>query len=276
MDNIAAKGSPKKRDGIRESERGYLWGKLHLKRPRTALIFVTFLIVLTISVLVWTNSSSTSNNQQHQPVTQTPKAVIVDGLYSSSPNAAFLDNISTNLFAAGFRVDVYKGENATIDLLRNIGGYAVLILRLHSAIDAYGNLYIFSGEPFAYSKYQSDLLLGNVKRARDFNGNEYFAIDIQLLGARTQDSLKGSTIVLMGCNGTGSSRGVGGIIARGVNAFVGWNGYVDLSHSDQTTLVLIKALYSEKLSAEEAVQESMTIIGPDPSYKTVLECIISN
>ena len=77
----------------------------------------------------------------------------------------------------------------------------------------------------------------------------------------------------MGCNGTGSSRGVGGIIARDVNAFVGWNGYVDLSHSDQTTSVLIKALYSEKLSAEEAVQESMTIIGPDPSYKTVLECI---
>lgn len=136
--------------------------------------------------------------------------------------------------------------------------------------------FIFSGEPFAYSKYQSDLLLRNVKRARDFNGNEYFAIDIQLLGARTQNSLKGSTIVLMGCNGTGSSRGVGGIIARDVNAFVGWNGYVDLSHSDQTTLVLIKALYSEKLSAEEAVQESMTIIGPDPSYKTVLECIVSN
>jgi hypothetical protein len=246
-------------------------GRSRSRRLRMAVIVASFLLIFAIGLVVWSSSGGAPGSGQ-RPGSEVPKAAILDGLYSSSPNVVFLDNLSDCLVADGFRVDVFKGENVTIDLLRNISGYDVLVLRLHSAINIDGRLYIFSGEPYSPSKYWYDVLSGSVKKAEDFEGNFFFAISLQLLGSNKQDSLKGSTIMLMGCNGTDDSWGVKKLLDKGVSAFFGWNGYVDLSHSDQATLALMRALYVEKLGPRDADQEAMAAVGPDPSYKTVLQC----
>jgi hypothetical protein len=59
---------------------------------------------------------------------------------------------------------------------------------------------------------------------------------------------------------------------RGVKAYISWNGYVDLSHSDEATLRLVRALYTEKLGLNEATAEVMKEVGPDPFYNSELEC----
>jgi len=84
------------------------------------------------------------------------RAVIVDGIGFTRPNPSFIRGVREVLEGAGLGVDVYEGEDVTIDLLRRIGGYGLLILRLHSAIDTkYGFLYLFSAERFNKSEYET-------------------------------------------------------------------------------------------------------------------------
>jgi hypothetical protein len=213
----------------------------------------------------------TSPEAGQQTNIETPKAAILDGLYTSYPNLTFIQSLANFLSAAGFRVDVFKGKNVTIDLLRNVGGYKVLVLRLHSAIHTDGFLYLFSGEKYNESGYAMERLSGSVRQGKTFEGEEYFALNSVFLGANKPTGLRDSTVILTGCNGTGDSYSIKRLFEKGVNVYVAWTGYVDLSHSDEATLALVKALYSEKLGVREAVEEVMREVGPDPLYKSVLE-----
>lgn len=202
------------------------------------------------------------------------KAAILDGLYASRPNSTFIENLTSLLKEAGFQVEFFMGENVTIELLENIGGYDLLILRLHSAIHIDKTLYLFSGEYYISSKYFFEQLSGIAKKAYTFDENEppYFALNSAFLGMNKKDGLKDSTVILMGCNGTGDVSFIQGLFKRGVKAYFAWDGYVDPSHTDKATLVLVKALCLEALSPREATEKVMKEIGPDPSYESQLYC----
>jgi hypothetical protein len=101
-----------------------------------------------------------------------------------------------------------------------------------------------------------------------------FALNAVFLGSNKLDSLNGTTIILAGCNGTATPYVIQRIFERGVKAYVAWNGYVDLSHSDEATLKLVRALYSEGFSLDEAVKRVMTEVGPDPLYGSELLCYL--
>ena len=246
--------------------------KSRSKRIRTTAFITSVLLVLLVSVFIWRTSTTAPPDTGQQPDLETPKAVILDGLFSESPNFAFSQNLTNYLSAAGYVVDNVRGENVTIDLLSNIRGYRIIILRLHSTLDSLRNLYIFSGESYDAAKHL--LMPPSVKVANTTEGKMYFAISIFLLGANRADSLKDSTVILMGCNGTDDAYSIKRLFERGVETFFGWTGYVDLSHTDQATLTLAKALYLERLSPEQAVHKTMTEVGPDPKYQTVYECRI--
>ena len=203
-----------------------------------------------------------------------PGAAIIDGLYGTYPNPALTQSIVQYISSAGYHVDVFEGTNVTIDLLRNIGGYKILILRLHSVINDDGFLYIFSGEEYTESKYVNEQLSGAVRKGVTFIGNEtpVFALNALFLGVNKPDSLNGTTIILAGCNGTATPYVIQRFFERGVKAYVSWNGYVDLHHSDEATLQLVRALYSEGFSLDEAVKKVMTEVGPDPLYGSELLC----
>jgi len=134
----------------------------------------------------------------------------------------------------------YARKNVTIDLLRRIGGYGLLILRLHSAIDPrYGFLYLFSAERFNEAEYETrfgeESVSGAVRQGITFEGEEYFTLRADLLGYMKQGGLNGSTIILMGCNGTNSDHAI------------------------------------EGLSFKEAVEKIMDEYSADPIYKSKLE-----
>jgi hypothetical protein len=243
-------------------------------RSRTAIALTVFSIILISAFVLWQNWPSAAKEPEPQTNVNVPKAAILDGLYDTEPNATLIESMVNCISSAGYRVDVFRGTNVTIDLLRNIGGYKILILRLHSTIHTDGFLYIFSGEQYTESKYVNEQLMGAVRKAYTFNESEtpYFALNAVFLGNNNPDGLKGTTIILTGCNGTATPYVIQRFFERGVKAYISWNGYVDLSHSDEATLRLVRALYTEKLGLNEATTEVMKEVGPDPFYNSELEC----
>jgi hypothetical protein len=204
------------------------------------------------------------------------RAAIIDGIGLTRPNPSFIGGVRGILEKKGLRVDIYAGKNVTIDLLRRIGGYGLLILRLHSAVDPkYGFLYLFSAERFNEAEYETrfgeERVSGAVRQGITFEGEEYFTLRADLLGYMNQGGLSGSTIILMGCNGTNSDHAIDKLFEMGVKAIIAWNGYVDLDYTDKTTLKLIELVYADGLSFEGAVKKIMDEYGADPIYKSKLE-----
>lgn len=251
--------------------------KPNRRRLKVGLIAVaSCLLILSISFFLWT-SSTTSPQPTQQTTVEVPKAAILDALYGGSQDLAYEQSLTNYLSTAGYSVDVFRGENVTIDLLGNIGGYKVLILRIHSAIGSGGGfLYLFSGEKYTPSKYVQEQLSGAVREAITFDNVSYFAINAVFLGGNNPIGLKDSTIILMGCNGTGSAYSIQRLLDKGIKAYIAWSGYVDLSYSDETTLALVKALYLEKSSVQAAVEGAMKEAGTEPGYNSVLECYAPN
>ncbi|MEM2820242.1 MAG: hypothetical protein QXF31_03605 [Candidatus Bathyarchaeia archaeon] len=236
------------------------------------ILFLLFAIILLYSKWVLNNRGDVSPTSS----VDFSRAAIIDGIGFTRPNPSFIQGVSEVLDGAGLRVDIYEGKNVTVDLLRRIGGYGLLILRLHSAIDPkYGFLYLFSAERFNETEYEArfgeERRTGAVREGITFEGETYFTLRADLLGYMNQGGLNGSIIMLMGCNGTNSEHAINRLFERGVKAIIAWDGYVDLNYTDEITLKLIEAIYKKGLSLEEAVNKIMDEYGPDPTYRSKLK-----
>jgi hypothetical protein len=55
-------------------------------------------------------------SQSSSTPTDTPKAAIIDQLYSLQPNEAFTSHVTQELEDYGFEVDIYKGDAVTVNL----------------------------------------------------------------------------------------------------------------------------------------------------------------
>ncbi len=250
--------------------------RVHARSIRVAAILAAASLIIVVAGFVWLNWRSAPEQAGPEANVDVPRAAILDGLYKTEPDLTLIEDLNNCISSAGYRVDLFQGENVTIDLLRNVCGYKMLVLRLHSSIHTDGFLYIFSGEYYTESKYVNEQLSGSVRKGYTFDESEppYFALNAVFLGKGRPDGLNGSTIILTGCNGTGKPYVVQRIFEGGAKAYISWNGYVDLSHSDKATLRLVKALCTEKLGLREAVERTMKEVGPDPFYESVLECHI--
>jgi len=178
----------------------------HSRRLRNVVILVAFgLLLFSAGFLLvnWPSARPQPQPQQLQPSTDVnvPRAAILDGLYDTEPNSALTDSMMQCISNAGYKVDLFRGTNVTVDLFRNIGGYKILILRLHSAIHTDEFLYIFSGEKYTESKYVNEQLTGAVRKGYTFNESEtpYFTLNAVFLGNINPNGLNGTTIILAGC-----------------------------------------------------------------------------
>ena len=248
--------------------------KTRFHPSRKALILVFSSIVIFSACAFWINWHSESQQPQDGTSTNVSRAAILDGLYDKYPNLTWTESTVHYLSKAGYKVDVYRGTNVTINLLRNIGGYEILILRLHSAIHTDNFLYVFSGEQYTESKYVDEQLAGAVRKAYTFNESEppYFALNSVFMGKNKPNGLNGTTLIMMGCNGTANDYVIKRFFQAGVKTYISWDGYVNLPDSDEATLKLMKAMFSEGLSPSEAVEKVNKELGTDPSYNSKLIC----
>jgi hypothetical protein len=205
-----------------------------------------------------------------------PRAVVVDALSVGHPNAVFIDEVDAVLTQAGLRVDLFSGCVVTVDFLKGLaGGYRVVILRMHSAVSAQNELYLFTAEPFSGDKFVQERQARVVKEAFASEGSQsVFAVNWGFVKRLMTGKFNGSVVVAMGCESGVDEMLASEFIGQGAVAFVGWSGSVLLSHSEGATLRLLNSLCVEKLAVSAAVEKANSESGADPLSGAVLKCYL--
>jgi len=211
------------------------------------------------------------------------EAAIIDQLYSLQPNEAFIQEVTEVLEGYGFKVDVYQGDEITVDFYRGLPahGYKLIIFRAHSGLLSHREdseivvrraTAIFTNEPYSKSKHISEQLDGQLARARVAEGYpEVFAIGARFIKHSMEGQFEDTVVIMMGCYGLYLRDLVEAFVDTGASSYLAWDDLVALNYVDDATTTLIQKLCSEELTVEEAVAETMAEEGPDPNYGAVLK-----
>jgi hypothetical protein len=165
-------------------------------------------------------------------------------------------------------VDYYSDEQVTVDFYRNLPthDYSLILLRVHSTVGPA----FFTSEPYSSSYFNLKLfsLITAVSYYR--GGPIYFAISPSFVTSYMGRSFNGSIIIAMGCYGMESNDMAEAFVEEGAKAYVGWSGSVSASHTDSSTISLLKHFLMGNRTLAEAVDQTMQDVGADPVHKSVL------
>jgi len=248
------------------------------------LLSTTYHLKAIFLVLLLLILSSCSPKQQAIP-TPTPapesrKAALVDQIALTNPNPEFTGQALAYLKEAGFSVDVYAGEEVTIEFYRTLPtkGYKLILIRTHATNILNENIpggpvFLFTSEIYDKNRYVKEQLTNHIGRTKllyDPSSPLYFAIVSGFVQYDMVGHFDDTLIIIGGCQSLGTPDLAQAFIYRGAAAVVGWNEWVDLSHNDQAILHLLRGLTVEKLTLEQAVRKTMNEIGPDSAYGSTL------
>lgn len=223
------------------------------------------------------------------PMSQSPgdragnsTAAIIDQLSSLQENDDFIGNVTRELEDYGFEVDVYQGNNVTVDLYRKLPtlGYKLIIFRAHSGIleqdgEVMLRTVLFTNEDYTESKYALEqvyeqLVMGGACQGCPmmFGITPRFVRAEGLIG-QDKDMLgkfDDTVIIMMGCSGIALDDMARAFVDKGASAYLAWDRSVELYYVDDATPYLIHQLCSEEQTIREAVDSTMAVKGPDPNY----------
>jgi hypothetical protein len=265
----------KKRVGIKaqiraEKERG--------RRVTTAIFLVFILLIVIFSSYFAYNFLNQPQNPTTNPASSQLKAAIVDQLSLTFPNQSFIETATNTLEQAGYTVDYYSGEKVTVDLYRNLPtyGYSLIILRGHSALLESGKppVALFTSEICSRTKYLYEQLTDQLFEGHigtDFvEGKTYFGIPPKFVTNGMKGEFRNTVVIAMGCNGLTYTDMAQAFIEKGAKAYIGWESSVSASHTDTATTRLLQHLITDKQTTNQAIDNTMKEVGPDPSYKSLL------
>jgi len=207
-------------------------------------------------------------------------AAIVDQLAVLEPDQDFTSQVTAELKAAGFKVDVFTGKEVNVRLYSRLPeyGYELIIFRAHAGLlkaeegsEVVGvkqATYLFTAEEYKQTKYvreQLDDQLLPAEMTADFP--LVFAVNSSFILKKTEGQFDNTVIIMMGCSCTYLNDMAAAFTLKGASAYLGWDGSVDLGYVDPATAELISSLYGQKMTVEEAVAG----IGPDPYWGTGLK-----
>ena len=253
------------------------------KRERciATVIFLTFILLIVVFSSYFTyNFLNQPQNQTTNPASSQLKAAIVDQLSLTLPNQTFIDTAASILVNANYTVDYFSGEKVTVEFYRNLPAYnyALIILRVHSAAAALqGKEYVeapvcfFTSEP--YSQYEhvpqqldDQLVIASYSMPQP---PYYFGIMPKFVTSSMNGRFRNTTVIMMGCEGLNNTKMAEAFIQKGAKAYIGWKGAVSASHTDTATTRLLQHLITEKQTTNQAIDNTMKEVGPDPSYKSL-------
>jgi hypothetical protein len=207
------------------------------------------------------------------------KAAIVDQLSSVSENEIFVANVTEELENYGFEVDLYQGDEITVDLYRQLPthGYKLIIFRAHSGLlaedeEVMVKTVLFTNENYSQSKYLAEQLNDRLLMARVGEGYPMvFGIPPEFIRESMEGQFDDAVVIMMGCSGLFLRDLAPAFIDKGASVYVAWNGSVELYYVDEATPYLMRQLCSGNLTIEEAVDSTMDGIGPDPEHRAGLK-----
>lgn len=268
----------KKRRGTKSEIYSYKRKMRIISTIATFIIIFSLIAIASYYITIYLNNpnSTTEKENNSKPEEQLIKAALVDALYCRFPNENFTKSLNETLCKAGFKVDIYQGEEVTVEFLKNFpSGYKLIILRMHSALSSRNELYLFTAEPYTVGKYTQEQYFQLVKEAYTTeNSTPVFAVNWGFIKVFMAGKFNGTLIIAMGCDGTRDPLIIQQFIDQGASGYIGWNGPVSISHSDRAILYLIQAIYIKKLPLKEAVERTNNQIGEDPNWGAILECYV--
>jgi hypothetical protein len=265
--NRAKERVPKSKRKVRDWIRYSIW------IGGSALIL--FLIVLIIKTAISPTPSLPSEPGRR-------KAVIVDQIAVLQPNQEFTDTALTYLRDAGFDVEVYEGEDITVEFYKTLSasGYELIVFRTHSSSVEFvdevpqevGPVFLFTGEPHNKQRYILEHLTDQIRATKILydESSVFFAVGPEFVKRSMAGRFDDTLIIIGGCQSMTTLDLARALVERGASAVIGWDTWVDLSHNDKAILRLLHALTAENLTVRQAVEKTMGEIGPDPSYESVL------
>jgi len=218
------------------------------------------------------------------PIPEGTSAAIVDQLYSNYPNEDFTSNVTENLEGFGFSVDVYQGDDVTVDLYRNLPAYdyELIIFRAHSGVigpnpehpdvESRTGTYLFTNELFNRMKYTRERLADELSPAYVLKGDPvYFAIGPKFITHSMNGNFNNTVVIVDGCSCLHFDDLAQAFTSKGASCYFAWDFSVELDYVDEATISLVENLCSKGLPVKEAVDYTMATIGPDPEWGAVLK-----
>jgi hypothetical protein len=251
------------------------------RRIATAIFLVFILLIVVFSSYFTYNFLNQPQNQTTNPASSQLKAAIVDQLSLTFPNQTFIETATNTLEQAGYAVDYYAGEEVTVEFYRNLPthGYKIIILRVHStATTAQGieaPVALFTSERYSQTKYVYEQLndqLGRVGFSAEERqmGIEYFGLTYLFVTQSMKGSFQNTIVIMMGCEGLENPLMAKAFAEKGAKVYISWNQPVSASHTDTATVSLLQKLVVEKQTIKQAVHSTMTEVGLDPTYGSML------
>jgi hypothetical protein len=207
------------------------------------------------------------------------KAAIVDQLYALQPNQSFIDQNTKLLTDSGYRVDVYRGDEVTVDFFRGIpeSGYSVIIFRAHAGLlgvegKAIQKTCVFTSEAYSESKHIPEQLSEKLAKARINEDQPWvFAVGSDFISHSARGKFNRTIIIMMGCSTAYINDLAGAFIDKGASVYVGWNASVGLDYMDSSTTTLLNKLFYGKVGVEDALAATMKEAGKDPDFGASLK-----
>jgi len=219
------------------------------------------------------------SNQCPQDNLAAPRAAIVDQLSVLQENPAFIAEVTRELEGQGFAVDLFQGDEITVDFYRKLPThcYRVIVFRTHSGILEEGEQVhmkttMFTNEEFDWKKHQADVWHDRLFMAGiDDDRPRVFSIGPKFISEGMQGRFDDTVIIMMGCAGIFLTDLAEAFMGAGASAYIAWDASVLLDYVDDATEHLVEQLCSEKATIREAVESTMAAKGPDPRYDAELQ-----
>jgi hypothetical protein len=267
---------PKAQEGPHRAKRA---GNL---RDKIAIIVAAAIIAPVVVFTLLTFYRSDSDHEAPTPPaadsTGRPRAAIVDHLSLTEPNPDFVEAATDLLEQAGYAVDYFPGQEVTVEFYRQLPtwSYELIILRVHSAQGKVGDepanwVTLFTVDPYDKTAYRSEQTKQRLSKVSYFKGGPaYFGVMPNFIKSSAKGDFQGATIIIMGCDGLATDSMAEALVEKGAKAVVAWDGLVSSEHTDAATERLLQHLLIDGLTLQEAVNQTMAEVGPDPSNDSVL------
>jgi len=216
-----------------------------------------------------------------------PRAAIVDQLSSLQENEGFVGNVTKELEDYGFEVDLYQGDNITVEFYRQLPtqGYKLIIFRAHSGILAQDGevmlrTVLFTNEEYSESGHYLEQIYDQLVMGRAGEGCPMmFGITPEFVSAESvvgqatdmEGRFDDTVIIMMGCSGIYLTDLAQAFVDKGASVYLAWDRSVELYYVDEATPYLMRQLCSGNLPIKEAVDSTMQERGPDPEYEAELK-----
>lgn len=254
--------------------RGKGKGRKHVLRKRLTYGVIVIAFIATLFLAYSILQSSNQNPDQTQL-----KAAIIDHLSISQPNQTFVQTSMSILRKSGFTVYYYPGgaHKSDVEFYRDLPerGFKLIVFRVHSALHARGEsdfVVFFTSEEYSSGRYFWDEYYGRLVIAQFNVGEEekYFGISPLFVKDAMNGRFDNTIVIVMGCDGLTYTSMAEAFDAKGAKVYISWNGPVGATHTDLATIRLLQNLFTEGHTIEQAVTETISDVGQDPTYESTL------